>query len=261
MNVAIRMLKIVTIILWLIIIFFSVTAVLSVTNMGLTVGEVQMLPSTSGITFSLPFAINNEGYYEISDLNITTQVSDPDGKLVDHTQTLIPSIPQGTNVSASHEVSIDLDDILSLDQESLLLEDSEFNVEIFAGLSFARAVPVHLSTNTTIPWGAPFAQFSIGQLSASPYNTTHVEATIPISFENHAILDIVGILRTEVYSNSRERIASGTTLINAPSGYAHYNSISVYARQQDLPTVTGGGILHMIFETPMFTVEWDEQYG
>jgi len=260
MNISIKMLKIVTFVLWIIIVFFSITAVISVTNLGITVGDVQILPSGSGILFSLPFSISNDGYYELADINLTTSVTDPDGTVLDQSETFISSIPQGTNVSESHKVSIDLDAMQLLDQESLLLEDSDFNVEIITVLNFARTVPVQLSANTTIPWGAPFAQFSIGQISVFPHNSTHLEATIPISFENHAILDIAGTLIVETY-NSQERITSGMNIINVPSGYGYSDSVSVFISQQDVLEFTSSGTFHMIFETPMFTVDWDEQYG
>lgn len=261
MKIAIRMLTIATIILWIVILFFSVTAVYSVMNLGINIGEVQMLPSSNGITFSLPFSINNKGYYELADLNLTTRVTDPNGTVLDVTKTFVPSIPQGTNVNATHTIPIDLDSILSMDYVPLLLNDSSFNVEIFAGLNFARAVPVQLSTNATIPWGAPFAHFSIGTISVSPHNSTHVEATIPVSFENHAIIDITGTLKLEVYNDSNEQIASGMASINAPSQQSYADSLLVYARQQDISKLTSSGNMHIIFETPVFVVEWWEQYG
>lgn len=261
MKIAIRMLTIATIILWIVIIFFSVTAVYSVMNLGINLGEVQMLPSSKGITFSLPFSITNNGYYELADLNLTTRVTDSTGTVLDITETFVPSIPQGTNVNASHTIPIDLDAILSMDQVPLLLNDSSFNVEIFAGLNFARAVPVQLSTNATIPWGAPFAHFSIGRISVSPHNSTHGEASIPVSFENHAILDITGTLKLEFYNNSNEQIASGMTIITVPSQQSYADSLLVYMRQQDISKLTSSGNMHMIFETPVFTVEWWEPYG
>ena len=261
MKIVVRMLSIATIILWLVILFFSVTAVFSVMNLGVNIGEVQMLPSLRGITFSLPFSIANNGYYELADLNLTTRVTDPNGTVLDLTETFVPSIPQGTNVNASHTISVDLEDVLLMDQVSLLLEDSNFNVEIFAGLNFARAVPVQLSTNTTIPWGAPFAQFSIGKISVSLHNSTHREALIPVSFENHAVLDIAGTLKLEVYNNSQEQIASGLTTINVQSHNSYVDSVFVYVKQQDVLELTSNDNLHMIFETPMFIVDWWEHYG
>lgn len=261
MKIALKMLKIVTIILLAIIVFFSVTAAYSALNLKVAIGDVQFFPSSSGITFSLPFSISNDGYYEISDLNLTTQVKNPKGGLLDQSETIISSIPKNTNVSESHEVSINLDDILLLDQISLLLEDSDFNVEIFTSLTFAQAIPVQLSTNTTIPWGAPLANFSTGTFSFSDYNITHEEAKIPISFENHAILDIQGSLIIDVYNNSQERVASGMIMINATSGSIYSDSVAVYASRQDGLRVTSNGNLHMIFETLVFTLEWDEPFG
>jgi hypothetical protein len=261
MKIAIRMLKIVTIILMIIIVFFSVTAAYSALNLKVTIGDVQFRPSTSGIIFSLPFSISNDGYYEIADLNLTTKVTSSKGEFLDLSETIISSIPKDTNVSDSHEVTIDLDDLLLLDQKSLLLEDSNFNVEIFTNLNFARAIPIQLSTNTTIPWGAPLANFSTGLFAFSNYNITHEEAIIPISFENHAILDIRGTLIIDVYNNSSERVASGITIINATSGSFYTDSVPVYASRQDGLTVTSTGNLHMIFETLVFTLEWNEPYG
>jgi hypothetical protein len=120
---------------------------------------------------------------------------------------------------------------------------------------------VQISTNTTIPWGAPLAQFSLGELSVSPHNSTHVEATIPVSFENHAVLDIAGTLKIEFYNDSQELITSGLTTISVPSHHSYADSISVYVKQQDVLKLTSNGNLHMIFETPMFTLDWWEHYG
>lgn len=261
MKIAIRMLGIATIILWLVILFFSVTAVYSVMNLGVNLGEVQMLPSSKGITFSLPFSIDNNGYYEIADLNLTTRVTDTNETLIDLTETFIQSIPRDTTINATHTIPIDLDSILSLDYLPLLFEDSEFNVEIFVGLNFARAVPVQLSTNATIPWGAPLADFSVGSISVSPINSTHAEASMPLSFENHAILDLTGTLKLELCNDSQKLITSGETVITAPSQQRYSDRIVMYTSLQDASKVTSSGKVHVIFETPMFTVDWWDQYG
>ncbi len=261
MKIVIRLLSIATIILWAVILFFSVTAVYSVMNLDMNYGEVQMLPSSSGISFSLPFSIANNGYYELADFNLTTCITDYDGTVLDVTETLVPSIPRDSNVTETHTISIDLDSIMSLDHVSLLLNDSSFNVDIFAGLNFARIVPVQLYTNTTIPWGAPFANFSIGTISVSPYNSTYVETRIPVSFENHAIIDTIGTLKLSVYNDSNEHITSGMTRINVPSKKSYTDNVLVYTRQQDVSKLTSSGNVHIVFETPVFLVDWWEQYG
>ena len=261
MNITSRMLGIATIILWLVIVFFSVTAVYSVLNLVVDMGEAQMLPSGNGINLSFPFSIINGGYYELADLNLTTSVTDTNGIVMDLTETIVPSIPKDATVNSSHTIEIALDDILALDTENLLLNDSDFNVEIFVGLNFARAVPVQLSLNTTIPWGAPFANFSVGILDISVQNNTQIEVTIPVSFENHAVLDISGTLKLEVYNVSQNLIATGVTTINVPSGYSFTDNISLDISQEDVVGLSGTGDLHLVFETPMFTVDWWESYG
>ena len=260
MKIAIRMLGIATIILWLVILFFSVTAVYSVMNLGVNLGEVQMLPSSKGINFSLPFSIDNNGYYELADLNLTTRVTEHNETLIDLTETLVRSIPLGSIVNATHTIPIDLDSILSLDYLPLLFEDSEFNLEIFVGLNFAQVVPVQLSTNATIPWGAPLANFSVGSISVSPFNSTHAEASMPLNFENHAILDLTGKLKLEVYNDSQKLITSGETVVNSPSQQRYSDRIVMYTSLQNASKVTSSGKVHVIFETPMFTVDWWDQY-
>ena len=260
MMITVRMLSIASIILWILILFFSVTAVFSVMNVSVVIGEVQMLPSSKGITFTLPFSINNNGYYDLADLNLTTRLTDIDGIILDQSETIISSIPRGSNVNASHTVPINLDDILSMDHVSLLLDDSEFQIEVFAGLNFAKVIPVQLSTNTTIPWGAPFSQFTVGSLSVSSHNSTHSEVSIPVSFENHAILDLTGVLKLEFYSGS-QLILSGETAIDVPSGQPYDTRIIAYQRQQDVLNLGISGDVRVIFETLVFVVEWEDQYG
>ncbi|UCC57647.1 MAG: hypothetical protein JSW14_04495 [Candidatus Bathyarchaeum sp.] len=261
MKIAIRMLGIATIILWIITIFFIVTSVYSVLQLGITIGGVQMFPSSEGINFSLPFSISNNGYYEIADLNLTTRVTDPDGTILDRSETIIPSIPQATTINSTHTVPIDLDTILSMDHVPLLLNDSSFDIEIFAALNFARAIPIQVYTNATIPWGAPLSHFSVGRPSVSPFNSTHSEATTPVSFQNNAVLDLVGTLKMEFYSDSQGLIASGETPINVPSGKSYNGEVNAYPRQQDVSKLRDRENVHVIFETPMFVVEWEESYG
>ena len=261
MIVTTRILSISTFVLWVIIIFFFATSVYSVMNLRVEAGQVEMVPSGSGISFSLPFSIDNGGYYELSGLNLTTRVTDPNGKVIDLTETFIPSIPQGSMVNSSHTVSVEVDEIMSMDHVTLLLEDDEFLIEIFAGLEFADTVPVELSLNTSIPWGAPFANFFIGDISVTQIDETRARLSIPMSFDNHAVLDISGTLTLELYNDNEEFIASGTNAIDVPSQGGYRSALLLEADYQDLLKLTNSGNVHMIFETTLFSVDWWEPYG
>jgi hypothetical protein len=260
MNIVIKVLSVTTLVLWVIVLFFSAIAALSVANIHVSVGDPEMLPSSRGINFSLPFTIDNGGYYELAELNLTTRVTDPTGLLIDRTQTFIESIPTGENITESHIIAVDLDEIMALDHTTLLLEDSEFNVEIFAGLNYARAIPVQLEMSTTIPWGAPFANFNVGEASVSVYNGTHNRVQLPISFENHAVLEINGKLRLEFYNSNNQKIVVAETAINVESEHSYSSNLVLYPRTEDIPQLTSGGDVHVIFETTMFTVDWWESY-
>lgn len=261
MNITTRIFGIATLLIWTIIIFFFVTAVYSVNNLDVNVGQVEMSPAGNGINFSLPFAIKNNGYYELADLNLTTIIKDPNGKMLDQTETMIPSIPQGTTINASHKITIDLDEILSMNHLILLLEDNEFLVELFTGLDFAHVVPVQLSLNASIPWGAPFADFSVGEISVSPIDGNNVKISIPLSFENHAILDLSGILILELYDSSGDVITFGNIVIDVPSQDKYVGNISLETSYEDWMPIESNGNLHLIFETPLFRVDWWETYG
>ena len=262
MKPAIRMLGLATIILWILIIVFSVTAVYSVMNLDVGFGEVQILPSSKGITFSLPFFINNNGYYDISELSVTTRVTDPNGTTLALSETSVASILRSSSVETTHKISVALDVLMSMDHIGLLLNDSSFGLDIFAALNFAHAIPVQISTNATIPWGAPFSHFSVGEISVSPdYNGTHGEALIPISFENHAVLDITGTMKLEIYNDVDELVTSGKTVLDVPSQQTYEGKVYAYPGLDDVSKLTERGNVHVIFETPMFIVDWWEPYG
>lgn len=260
MNITTRIFGIATLLIWIIIVFFFITAVYSVTNLDVNVGQVEMLPAGNGISFSLPFTINNNGYYELANLNLTTLIKDPKGNMLDQTETLIPSIPQGANINASHKITIDLDEILSMNHLILLLEDSEFLIELFASLDFAHVVPVQLSINSSIPWGAPFADFSVGEISISQIEENNVKLSIPLSFENHAILDLSGTLILELCESSEEMITFGTMVIDVPSQDNYVGNLSLEISYEDWLNLESDWKLHLIFETQLFRVDWWEPY-
>jgi hypothetical protein len=148
-----------------------------------------------------------------------------------------------------------------MDHAVLLLEDNDFLVEVFTALDFAHAVPVELSINTSIPWGAPFAGFSVGEMSVSRIDATRAELAIPMSFENHAILDIAGTLNLEIFNDNEELVASGVNEIDVSSQGSYRGTLYLQAQYEDLLKLTSSGNIHIIFETTLFSVDWWEPYG
>jgi len=232
MRQAIRALGWATNILWVMIIVFSVTLLYSVMNVfpNVSFGEPRFLSSNGVVVMSLPFSINNTGYYDISELNITTYVMDHKGAEISTSTTLVRSIPQGSSIDESHNVSIKVNDMIERGLSYLLFNDSVFNMSMLIALKFAHIIPIQVSTEGTMPWGAPLYNFFIGEISYNLYNLTHYKVVIPLSFENHSFFSLNGTILFEVYNGQNERLGSGVTSVNVPSNTRCKDLVEVIVR-------------------------------
>jgi hypothetical protein len=224
MRQAIRALGWASNVFWIILLFFTVTAVYSAFN--LRPGFGQPYESTSGGTFtvSLPFHIDNGGLYDISDVNLTTLVKDDYGSSISNSSTFVRLIPHGSNVSATHRMSVSVSQITTGSLWYLLLNDSTFNVNVALKLNYARAVPFRISSNFTMPWGAPLSNLSLGTPSLTPSG-----AVIPINFENHSFFVLTGTMRLEIVDNHNNVVGENATALNvqSQSGYRTELDVSI----------------------------------
>ena len=259
MKPAIRALGIATIVIWIFLIVFAATAVYSVMNLGVDFGEVEFFTSSNGVVLSLPFFINNTGYYDISELNISTRIMDSNGTLLKLSQTFVPLVSSGSNVEEAHNISIESDDIM--ERIELVFNDSSFVFDAFITLNFANIVPVQMSMNMTMPWGAPLSNVSVGEISRLPFNATHDRVVVPLSFENHSFFDVTGTMNFEIYNDVEELVTSGETSLDAQSESTYNEQVDVYLSLTDASRLTESGKVRLIFETSIFTVEQWIEYG
>ena len=200
---------------------------------------------------SVPLFVNNTGLYDLSELNMTVIVTDCNKSLVSTSTTFVPSIPRGSSNETAHNVSMSLDDITST-LLNYLFNDTVFNVDMSLKLNFARAIPFQVSTNMTMPWGAPLYNFSIGQIYYNFLNFTHQEAIIPISFENHSpYFGVDGFMRVEIYNDNGELLGSSVSDLNVPSHSGYDGQVETIV---DVSKVTGSGEVHFYFETSAFSI-------
>jgi len=250
MRYVVRALGWTTKIFWIFIILFSVTSAYSAMNVRMGFGEPQVSLSSEFVVISIPLFINNSGLYDLSELNVTVDVMDYNGSLLLTSTTFVPLIPRGSSVETAHNVSMSLDDITSKAQ-IYLFNDTVFNVNMSMKLIFAHAIPLQVSINKTIPWGAPLYNFSVGQISYDPYNVTHQRVIIPLSFENHSpYFGVSGMMRVEMYNDRGEVIASGTSSLDVPSYSKYEGQFELIA---DILKLTPSGEMHFYFETSAFS--------
>jgi len=251
MRYAVRALGWATKIVWILMVFFAATSVYSALNVKMGFGQPQVFLSSGFIIISVPLFVNNTGLYDLSELNMTVAVTDYNESFASTSTTFMPSIPRGSSIETAHNVSMSLDDTTSklLDY---LFNDTVFNLDLSLKLNFAGAIPFQVSTNMTMPWGAPLYNFSIGQFSYNYLNLTHQELIIPISFENHSpYFSVDGFMRVEIYNDNGELLGSSVSDLNVPSHSGYDGQVETIV---DVSKVTGSGEVHFYFETSAFSI-------
>lgn len=248
MRQALRALGWATKVLWVLIIFFAATVIYSALNFRMGFGEPQATFSDGVVVMSFPLLIDNHGYYQVSDLNLTTRLIDNEGKLVSTSTTIVPLIAYSSNLEKSHNISLSLS---NLNLTYFLFEDSNFEADLSIAMKFARAVSLQVATDMIIPWGAPLYNFSVGEMTYR-FNGTHYLGAVPISFENHSsFLNVTGAIRFEIYNNRGEFVGSGGKIVDVPSYSGCGDQIELIV---DDPTkITTSGQARVSFETSMFS--------
>jgi len=179
---------------------------------------------------SAPFSVTNKGFYDISDLNITTILQESNGALVSNSSTVVPVISSGSKVDATHKISIRLDKMTSASLSRLLFNDTNFDADLSLALSYARVIPLKISTSLeNFTWGAPLYNLTIGDIPTPQYyNSSHVKATLPLSFENHSFFNLDGTVRIEILNTLDQKVGGSTTKISAPSQKGYSTQLPVY---------------------------------
>ncbi len=233
-------------ILWIFLIVFSVTSVYSAMNIKMGFGEPKISLSNGLAVISFPWIFNNTSFYDLSELKLTAKATHPNGSLVSMSTTFLPLLPRGTCIETAHNLSLRLDDL-----EYPLFEDTLFNVNMSLGLKFSQAIPFQVSLNTTVPWGAPLYNFSVGQVSYDLYNFTHQKAILPLFFENHSpYFGVDGIMQLEFHNDRSELLGSETLSLNVPSHSRYDSQVELLV---DVSKITLKGELHFFFKTSTFS--------
>jgi len=248
MRIPIRMISISTTFFWIFLIVFLVSAVYSVKDVQFDFGEPQIgLTSDNKILFSLPITIDNKGYYNIGCFNLTTEILDREGFMITRASTFIPVIEKDRQVMATHNVTIDINDLQN--SQDYLFNDTELEVRETVSIKLAEVIPVQASTNVSMPWGAPLYNFTLGKIEYAGLNGTHMTVTVPISFENHASFDLTGSIQMRMYNSTEILVSEGQTTIETPQNTQYYGHVEL-----NVPAIgiTENGYFEVYFLTPLF---------
>jgi hypothetical protein len=266
MNIPIRMIGVVTTIFWIFLIIFSISAAYSAKDLQFEWNENPQMNVTSDhkLLVSLPINISNKGYYSLGSFYVTTEISNSSGFLLAQGVTPSLTIPKGERVTVFHNVTIDLNDLLQNGQSYLLFNDTKLNIAEHVGMKVAEVIPVQASGNFSFPWGAPLYNFRLGQPEFAAVNLTHFRISVPISFENHALFDVVGDLQIRMYDGSNVLVGSSQTAIEALQHSAYSGNFELYVTipLATFPPTIPSGHFEVTFTTPLFSYgPWVIPYG
>ncbi len=229
LNVPIRVLGIATSIIWVLLIAVIALSAYSIKDLTIQVDPPSAtLGENHQLVLSIPVKVNNTGYTDLKDLNLTTQVFDAKGITLSKSSSYIPIVSKQNNVFLLHNLTLNTDDILQNDSQ-LLFEDSNLTVTLFGGLNLAGLLPSTISSNLSLPWGAPLYNFSLGNSQFSMFNNTHAIMKTPISFENHASFNVEGNLRVSAYNTDNVLQFEGQTDFSVPANHRFDGNLELYA--------------------------------
>lgn len=184
--------------------------------------EPEVTASNGEMTMSIPFSITNGGLYDISELNITTRIEAENETVISSSTTLVPLIPRDSTVNETHDIALSLDDILAKNLTYMLLNDTDLNVDMFIGLTYAYAIPLKISSNITLPWRAPLYTLTVSEITIVSPNQVNVS----LSFKNRALFSLDGTIRLDIV-DSNNQTHSGTTDILVLPGESYDKAIPV----------------------------------
>lgn len=244
------MIGVATTIFWIFLIVFTVSAAYSAKDIEFRFGEPQTtVAANDQLLFSLPITVVNRGLYNIGHFNVTSRVSDPYGSEITRSSTLVSVIRKGQNVTAYHNFTLNIDDLLQ-NYQSYVFNDTDLVVNESVGFWLAEVIPVQASGNMTIPWGAPLYGFTVGEPTARAYNSTHSIISVPVEFENHAFFDLAGTLEVQL-RNTRHQIGQGQTDIMVIQGSRYNGFVDVYVTNSHASMTRGN--IELYFSCPYFS--------
>jgi hypothetical protein len=252
-KVPIRMISIATSFFWIFLIIFCASAMYSMKDIKLSLGEpYPRLAPDNEFVLSLPLVIVNRGYYNLGYFNVSTNIVGENGLTVARGSTFIPVINKGESVNTTHYIRLNLTDLLNT-YESLFFNDTELLINATVSMKAAELIPVQVSSNLSVPWGAPLYNFTLGlpELTAcfEPDSTPCCRAIISIDFENHAFFDVNGTVQVYMYNSMNALIGEGQTHIDAQQHLPYHGSLELRVPPDN---VTANGHLEVFFATSLF---------
>ena len=162
MRLAIRGLSIATGILWLFMGVFVATALYSATQLDFNISSADVTGIGSAVSVGLNITIVNNGFHDITDLMVMSEVFLGPTPLSNSTSGPF-TIRSGADQTIPHAIIVDLAELTGNETlvRILVFNDTWLNATITIRLTYAYMVEASLAANLSLPWGALMSGFTI----------------------------------------------------------------------------------------------------
>ncbi|MGB9713595.1 MAG: hypothetical protein ACPLZC_01300 [Candidatus Bathyarchaeales archaeon] len=230
--------------LWIFTLLLPVTVGLSLSRLleskAMGIQEPTFSFQNGNFSISMPFYVNNTGFYDLSDITVNVQIR-KENKTISTFSTHLPDVPSGVLVNSSCDLSASLEELASKDT-GIFTNDTELLVD--AGLSFRVAYVIAFGVSMTFPtsWNAPFHNLTASNFTYDGVN----KFSMLLSFENHAQFPIYGSLAVKLYNDENVLLGNTSKSINVLSEGSFNN---VFEITVDEPSkITANGLIRVCFE-------------
>lgn len=202
MNASIRILGIVTSIIWVLLIVVVVFTAYSLKDFGFGLYRpIATVGQSGGVILPMSVIVNNTGVTDLNSVKVTSVFRDANGSEVSYVSSLVSVVRQRENATVTQNLTVN-SDALAKEDGQFLFKDSNCTISVGVSSTFGGLLPAELSVNVSYLWGAPFFNFTLGKPTVAAFNDTHASVTIPLSFENHAPFALTGNVKVDVYDQN-----------------------------------------------------------
>lgn len=198
---------------------------------------------------SMPFYVNNTGFYDLSDIGVNVQIR-KDNKTISTLSTLLPDAPAGMMVNSSCDFSVSLEEIASKNME-LFTSDAELLVDAALRFRVAYVIALGVSMTFSTSWRAPFNNLTASNFTYDGAN----RFSMLLSFVNHAFYPVNGSLTVRLYNDENALLGNTSQLINVLFEEAFITVFEVTVGEPS--KMTDNGFIRVYFEeVQIWEGEW-----
>ena len=196
---------------------------------AISIGSPTTSSSGGVTTIVAPIQIGNRGYFSFSGVNVDVAVKDSAGDQL-LTGTLGPfTVGPGQTKDVTASLVLDTAGLSPAALQELATTAQNLTVSATLAASMPPFVGVSGSVNAQLAWGAPVSGLTIGQPSFSQYNSTTIEAVVPVTFTNdNGYFTVSGNGLVSVLDSAGQKVGSGTVSLNVPPHSQFSQSVDLY---------------------------------